>query len=65
MRIKDPETGEVFDSLVTAYRHFCSYPDKICSCGLFEKTHCDGCFAWCADHPAEAARRMGYIEEGG
>lgn len=60
MKFKDPETGEAFDRWIDAWRHFCSYPKEICSCGLFKKTGCYGCFAWFVDHPAEAARLMGY-----
>ena len=70
MKFRDPKTGEVFDDIMKAKDRYCRC--KYCKddgeiskerlCKLPNKTtgYSYSCRAFCVEHPAEAARLMGY-----
>lgn len=61
MKFRDPETGEVFDSLREASDKFCS--DRDCfwrECPLDKANEGRACWDWIQEYPIEAARLMGY-----
>ena len=58
MKLRSPETGEVFD-VRTGVERFC-YGKECDTCPMYNRCPNDFCSEWAADHPHEAARLMGY-----
>ena len=58
MKFRDPKTGEVFD-IRTGVEKFC-FGEKCDTCPMEHLCPDDYCTEWAYDHPAEAARLMGY-----
>ena len=66
MKFRNPETGEVFDSLREASDKFCSDHDCFWrECPLDKANESRACWDWIQEYPIEAARLMGYevVEE--
>lgn len=66
MKFRNPETGEVFDSLLEAADKFCLDHDCFWSkCPLDKANESRACWDWIQEYPIEAARLMGYevVEE--
>ena len=59
MKFRNPETGEVFDGVVSFRGDFCCLY-MCCDCPISRKAQNALCEKWIADHPHEAARLMGY-----
>ena len=57
MKFRDPKTGEVFEGIKDAYSKFCCGRDCDTGCPLDAFKVCNN---WSFNHPAEAARRMGF-----
>ena len=67
MRIRDPKTGEVFEDMERARRHFCNSSDVSCrqGCPLYSRK--ETCKDFAARYPNAASQLMGYAldaEEG-
>ena len=61
MKFRNPETGEVFDSLREASDKFCSDHDCFWrECPLDKANESRACWDWIQEYPIEAARLMGY-----
>ena len=61
MKFRNPETGEVFDSLREASDKFCSDHDCFWSkCPLYKANESRACWDWIQEYPIEAAHLMGY-----
>ena len=58
MKFRDPETGEVFEDIEAAMNCFCYESLRPCNKCDFNSKNCGK--TWVHDHPAEAARLMGY-----
>lgn len=64
MKLRNPETGEVFNNLQQAADVFCLNYDSYCQgCPIDKANGGRACRAWIQEHPHEAARLMGYVEE--
>lgn len=66
MKLRNPETGEVFKNLQQASDAFCSTYDSYCQgCPIDKANGGCACWDWIQEHPHEAARLMGYevVEE--
>lgn len=66
MKLRNPETGEVFKNLQQASDAFCSTYDSYCQgCPIDKVNGGCACWDWIQEHPYEAARLMGYevVEE--
>lgn len=57
MKFLNPKTGQVFEDIESARGNYCTRRDCGC-CAIACKEHT--CSDWAADHPAEAARLMGF-----
>ena len=61
MKFRNPETGEVFDSLREASDKFCSDHDCFWrECPLDKANESRACWDWIQEYPIEAARLMGF-----
>lgn len=63
MKFRNPETGEIFCSIIRLLNSFCD--GRTCTgCALREPVIACAdtyrCYVWAVEHPAEAARLMGY-----
>ena len=63
MKFRNPETGEIFCSIIRLLNSFCD--GRTCTgCALREPVIACAdtyhCYVWVVEHPAEAARLMGY-----
>ena len=67
MKFRNPETGEIFNSILLARANYCEYPRKTCANCSIQKRRDKWCSDWICEHPREAARLMGYevVEEDG
>lgn len=64
MKFHNPETGEVFNNLQQAADVFCLNYDSFCrGCPIDKVNDTRSCRTWIQEHPHEAARLMGYVEE--
>lgn len=64
MKFRNPDTGEVFNNLQQASDAFCSTYDSYCQgCPIDKVNGGCACWDWIQEHPYEAARLMGYVEE--
>lgn len=64
MKLRNPETGEVFNNLQQAADVFCLNYDSYCQgCPIDKANGGRACRDWIQEHPHEAARLMGYVEE--
>ena len=64
MKFRNPETGEVFNNLQQAADVFCLNYDSYChGCPIDKANGGRACRDWIQEHPHEAARLMGYVEE--
>lgn len=60
MKLRNPETGEVFNNLQQAADVFCLNYDSYCQgCPIDKANGGRACRAWIQEHPHEAARLMG------
>lgn len=60
MKFRNPETGEIFNSILLARANYCEYPRKTCANCSIQKRRDKWCSDWICEHPREAARLMGY-----
>ncbi len=58
MKFRDPMTGKVFEDIVAAMDFFCFESHRECDKCDFRNKQCGN--EWIRDHPADAARLMGY-----
>ena len=67
MKFRNPETGEIFNTILLARAKYCEYPRKTCANCSIQKRRDKWCSDWICEHPREAARLMGYevVEEDG
>ena len=64
MKLRNHETGEVFNNLQQAADVFCLNYDSYCQgCPIDKANGGRACRDWIQKHPHEAARLMGYVEE--
>lgn len=64
MKFRNPDTGEVFNNLQQASDAFCSTYDSYCQgCPIDKVNGGCACWDWIQEHPYEAERLMGYVEE--
>ena len=64
MKLRNPETGEVFNNLQQAADVFCLNYDSYCQgCPIDKANGGRACRDWIQKHPHEAERLMGYVEE--
>lgn len=64
MKLKDPETGNIYDSIDEALEFFCTQQGcctmTFVRCPFENKTITQSCLWWAGRHPYEAAKLMGY-----
>lgn len=60
MKFRNPETGEIFNSILLARANYCEYPRKTCANCSIQKRRDKWCSDWICEHAREAARLMGY-----
>lgn len=64
MKFRNPDTGEIFNNLQQAADVFCLNYDSYCQgCPIDKANGGRACRDWIQEHPHEAARLMGYVEE--